>query len=156
MRAAAKLDWRPAYLLPSLCAEPGIFRRAGRRNLEGAVSLTVLPAADDGKDARVLRHRELLKQYGEGLSPSAITLHGQAIAELTVEVLRRAGPSLTREGVLRAAESLRGWNAKGQALIHGASLGPKDHEPLNAVRVVVARNGKWRPQRKWMKLPESP
>ncbi|MCZ6552443.1 MAG: ABC transporter substrate-binding protein [SAR324 cluster bacterium] len=156
VRAAAKLGWRPVYLLPSVCAEPGIFRRAGRRNLEGAVSLTVLPAADDGRDARVARHRELLKQYAAGLTPSAITLHGQAIAELTVEVLRRAGPALTREGVLRAAESLRGWNAKGQALVHRATLGPEDHEPLNAVRVVVAKNGKWRPRRKWMELPESP
>ena len=74
-----------------------------------------------------------------------------------MEVLRRAGPRPTRDGVIKAAESLKGWNDQGRALVRAVTLSAKNHLPLNALRTVLVRGGRWRPGKTWVDIsPAAP
>jgi ABC-type branched-subunit amino acid transport system substrate-binding protein len=153
IEAAAKAGWTPRYLLASDAAVPELFGWAGRRELEGALSLAWLPSAQDMRDARIARHREILARYAPGLKADALTVAGQAAAELTVEALRRAGPALTRDGLVKAVESLRNWNDDGKALVPMVSLSAQDHQALHSARVLTARDGRWVTSGDWLAVP---
>ncbi|MCH8845025.1 MAG: ABC transporter substrate-binding protein [SAR324 cluster bacterium] len=157
MAIAGRKGWRPVYFVTTLASVPELIRRAGRRAFEEAIGLTFLPLPEDEKDPRVGRHREILARHAPDISLSRLTLYGQALAELTVEVLRRAGPRPTRDGVIKAAESLKGWNDQGRALVRAVTLSAKNHLPLNALRTVLVRGGRWRPGKTWVDIsPAAP
>ncbi len=149
---ARRKGWRPVYFVTTLASVPELIRRAGRRAAEGVIGLTFLPLPEDEKDPRVGRHREILARHAPDISVSRLTLYGQALAELTVEVLRRAGPSPTRVGVIKAAESLKGWNGQGRALVREVTLSARNHLPLKALRTVLVRRGRWIPGKTWVDI----
>jgi ABC-type branched-subunit amino acid transport system substrate-binding protein len=153
LAAANKAGWSPPVLLASAAAVPELIERAGRGNAEGAVSLTYLPLADDARDDRVARHRDLLKTYAPGLAADAMTLTGQAVAELTVEAVRRAGATPTRASLMKAAESLENWNGNGQVLAPMVALSAQDHQALHGARRVTVRNGRWVAGGDWLLAP---
>jgi ABC-type branched-subunit amino acid transport system substrate-binding protein len=154
--AAQKQGWSPRLLLANVCADPDVLSGGARRALEGAISLAYLPEPDDARDPRVARHRELLAKYAPGLKPSGLTIAGQAVAELAVEALRRAGPEPSRPALLKAAESLDNWNDEGRALAPTVTLSPTDHQALHAARMVVAKDGRWVPGGNWLTAPPLP
>lgn len=87
------------------------------------------PAAD-----RVL---EVLLRIEPGLKGREGTaVHGAAAMMVAVEGLRRAGRDLTREGFVRALESLRDWSPGG--LTAPVTFGPDRHHGLNGVRLLQA------------------
>ena len=151
--ASARAGWNPRILLSSEAVVPELFAWAGRKDAEGAISLSYLPLADDARDNRVAKHREILAKYGSGLRADALTLSGQAVAELTVEALRRAGPLPTRASLLHAAEGLNNWNDEGKALAPMVGLSALDHQALHAARMVTARDGKWVAGGDWLSAP---
>lgn len=67
-------------------------------------------------------------------------LHGAAVMMVAVEGLRRAGRDLTREGFVRALESLRDWSPGG--LSAPLTFGPGRHHGLNGVRLLQALKAK--------------
>jgi hypothetical protein len=153
MSAAAKAGWSPDWVLAADCAVPELIDWAGRRAAEGAWSLSYLPLFDDARDPRVARHRDLLARRGGGLKPSPYTIQGQAIAELVVETLRRAGPDPTRSGLMQAVESLDNWNDERRALAPIVNVSPRDHQALHAARAVVVRDGRWVAGGDWFSVP---
>jgi branched-chain amino acid transport system substrate-binding protein len=153
MAAAAKAGWSPEWVLAADCAVPELIEWAGRKAADGAISLTYLPLADDTRDARVAKHRELLARYGGNLKPSVYTIYGQAVAELVVESLKRAGPELTRAGLLQAVESLDNWNDERRALAPIVNVAAHDHQALHAVRAVAVKDGHWVAGGDWISVP---
>ncbi len=87
------------------------------------------PAAD-----RVLEVVLALEPGLRGREGSAV--HGVAAMMVAIEGLRRAGRDLTREGFVRALESLREWSPGG--LSAPLSFGPGRHHGLNGVRLLQA------------------
>jgi ABC-type branched-subunit amino acid transport system substrate-binding protein len=154
--AARARGWAPQFLLPSVCAGGELFAWAGRGNVEGAISLGYLPLGDDPRNPLVARHRELLARYAPELKAHPLTIAGQAIAELTVEALRRAGDPPTRAALLEAVESLDNWNDEGRALVPAVTLSAQDHQALHAARMLVAREGHWVAVGEWLVAPPPP
>jgi ABC-type branched-subunit amino acid transport system substrate-binding protein len=153
MAAAAKAGWSPEWVLAADCAVPELVEWAGRRAAEGAVSLTYLPLADDSRDPRVARHRELLAKYAGNLKPSVYTITGQAVAELVVESLKRAGPEPSRASLLQAVESLDNWNDDRRALAPVVNVTAHDHQALHAARAVTVKDGRWVAGGDWISVP---
>jgi hypothetical protein len=114
--------------------------------MSGTISFQALKLASWTDDPAIARHHELMRTYG-GPSPTNFTVYGQALAELTVEVLRRSCDNLSREGVMDAVLSLRGWHS--DLLMDGVSISfsDTDRTALQSGRMLQATvengKGKW-------------
>jgi branched-chain amino acid transport system substrate-binding protein len=106
----------------------------GFRLADGVVLTSyLLSAVEDEADPAVVEHIRIMETY-EGPDPSSLSIYGQALAETVVETLNRACPDLTRENVLRAAESLQDFEPS--LLLPGieVSLSESDHRAIQALQ----------------------
>lgn len=107
--------------------------------LEGTLIPAYHKTVSDTADPAVQKHIDIMKS--KGVEPSNFTVYGQLMSELMIEVLKGAGNPPTREGLLKAAENLKGWQS---GLAHTkVCLGPDDHRPFEAFRWWKAEGGKW-------------
>jgi hypothetical protein len=83
-----------------------VARLAGLDNIEGAVSVTIGHQAFEEDVPGVARFREIMAQYAPDAPADNLTLSGYSVSEAMVNVLKQAGPDLTRESFLAAAESV--------------------------------------------------
>jgi branched-chain amino acid transport system substrate-binding protein len=110
----------------------------GFRRLEGVISTAYLMTVPQNEtEAAVVKHKEIMAAY-DGPPLSTLSIYGQSLAETVVETLRRAcdARDLTREGILRAAESLRGFVTSLSLPGVEVNLGPDDHLAFQALQVV--------------------
>ena len=71
-----------------------------------------------------------------------LTIYGQYLAELMVETLELAGPELTREGLIAAAESITDFRCS--VCLFDVNLSAADHDPAQAgILTRVDADGKW-------------
>ncbi len=87
----------------------------------------------------------LVRDYRAHLAPesySFVSLEGWLNAVVVVEALRRAGTSPTRTGLIRALESLHGWDP---GLGEQLQLSPNNHQALHRVWLTRSDQGRWVP-----------
>ena len=112
--AAHKLGWKPAtVVIASVSIEPGIMgiaRTNAPELTKGAISIAFLKNPNDpvwAKDPATALYRQILKRYAPSAKPTDVyNWYGMAAAWTMVEALRKAGPNLTRPGLLKAAQHL--------------------------------------------------
>lgn len=111
--AAHKLGWKPQVYIASVSIEPTIMEiaRANAPELtKGALSIAFVKNPNDpvwAKDPVVALYRSILKKHAPSARPTDVyNWYGMTVAWTMVETLRKAGKSLTRAGLLRAAQSL--------------------------------------------------
>jgi len=108
----------------------------GFEDLNGAISTEYLLSAVDDAEAPPMReHRRIMETYG-GPIVSTLTVYGQSLAEAVIETLKRSCETISREGVLRAAESLQHLHSS--LMLNGVelNLGPKDHFAIQTLQPV--------------------
>jgi ABC-type branched-subunit amino acid transport system substrate-binding protein len=81
---------------------------------------------------------DLLKRYYPGSEPTFVGFEGYLNARVLVEGLRRAGPDLSREGFIRAVESMHNFSL---GVANTLDYGPRDHAGLEQVYLTVIRGG---------------
>jgi ABC-type branched-subunit amino acid transport system substrate-binding protein len=81
----------------------------------------------------VREYREALKAHAPTVEVSFSSLEGFINAKVLVEALRRADRKLTRESLVAALESMRGYDVGGLAVTFTA----RDHQGSRFVDVVV-------------------
>ncbi|MHB8799576.1 MAG: ABC transporter substrate-binding protein [Thermoanaerobaculia bacterium] len=99
----------------------------------------VVPSPED------LRH-PLVAEYRAHTPPDEsgfVGLEGWLNAVVVTEALQRAGPDTSREGFIRAMESLAGWDP---GVGHLLQLSPSSHQALHAVWLTRTENGRWVPE----------
>ena len=94
--------------------------------------LTAYPLLFENENPGNKLHQQILNEYAPQLSANRWTLYGQAVAELMVEVLKRAGRSLSRQKAVIAAENIKNWEGK---LIPPVFLDSRNHLALSSFRV---------------------
>ena len=94
--------------------------------------LTAFPLILEKEHPGVLLHKKILTEYLPIQRPNRWTLYGHAVAELMVEVLSRAGRSLTRHKAISSAETINNWNGK---LMPTVNLDSRNHLALTSLRV---------------------
>lgn len=96
--------------------------------------------------------KDFLEQYAQ-VHPdqpvSSVSLEGYLNARVLVEGLRRAGPDPTREGFIRAVQSIHEMHIGKDAIIR---FGPHDHQGLDQVYFTEIRGGKLRLLTDWKGL----
>jgi branched-chain amino acid transport system substrate-binding protein len=141
---ASRLDWKPQIILSYVNTDPVMFEYVAPEVMEGVLATGYLTPPDRTDDPAIARHRQIMADH-HGPQPSNYSLYGQALAETVVKVLSDTCDDLTREGLMRAAESLRGFHAS--VLLEGidVNLGPGDHYAIQALQIQRAMGGRWEP-----------
>ena len=111
--AAHRLAWKPRVYIASVSIEPGIMAiaRANAPELtRGALSIAFLKNPNDpiwAKDPALALYRRIMRRHHpKGRETDVYNWYGMTVAWTMTETLRKAGRSLTRAGLLRAAQSL--------------------------------------------------
>jgi branched-chain amino acid transport system substrate-binding protein len=139
--ARETLNWDVPILVSGIDVSEIFIDLAGAQNTEGIVSIVMGHQIYETDQPGIKQHIEIMQKYGGGTEPSNFSLYGQAMGELTVEGLKRAGRDLTRESLVDAIESIRGWYCSGCMV--PVSFSPTDHRPLEIEMYDRVENGKW-------------
>lgn len=149
--ARETLSWDVPIVTTGVDAVEIVIQLAGPDNAEGVVSVVFGHQAFETDNPGIAAHHEMMAKYAPDVDVSNLTLVGASIAEATVYVLKKAGPNLTRESFLDAAESTCGYVCS--FCLVPVNLSPTDHRPTEVevyVKVEVDRSTdpptfKWAP-----------
>ena len=116
LRKAAEIDWHPVFLLDNASASiANALRPAGLQNSAGVVSTSFLKDASDPawKDDPGMKTWSAFmdKYYPDGDKEDEGAIFGYAAAETLYQVLSQCGDDLSRENVMRQAESLKNYRS---------------------------------------------
>ncbi len=135
------LNWNVPFITSAVSAVEATIALAGPANIEGTISMTTGKMISETNDAGVQRHIELMKEFAPSVQPSGLTEYGMAVAELTVEALKNAGPNLTRDSLITGAESIRDYC--GLLGLGPVNLSPTDHRVAEGGWPEKVIDGKW-------------
>jgi branched-chain amino acid transport system substrate-binding protein len=139
--------WKPLFLTVSFVGTDELISEAGP-DAEGTVITQVMPPYYLTEFKTVALYRHTLAKFFPTAQPNFVSLEGFVDAMVLVEGLKRAGKDLTREGLIRAIESIHELDlGLGQQL--KLDYGPKDHKGFDHVLPTVIRGGRAVPFTDW-------
>jgi ABC-type branched-subunit amino acid transport system substrate-binding protein len=145
-----RLGWKPQVYIASVSIEPtimGIARFNAPELTRGALSIAFVKNPNDpiwARDKAVALYRSIMRRHYPSGKPSDVyNWYGMTVAWTMVETLRKAGKSLTRAALLRAAQSLD--TAANPFLLPGIRLQTSrtDYRPLEQVYLYRYDNRQW-------------
>ena len=147
VKEAHSKGWRPLFLTVSFVGSDDLILQAGA-DAEGMVVTQVLPPYYLTELKTVALYRRTLSKYFPSEEPNFVSLEGFVDAMVMVEGLKRTGSDLTREGLIRAIESIHDMDL---------GLGPqlklnysaRSHKGLNHIIPTVIRGGRAVPFTDW-------
>ena len=147
---AFRLGWHPHVYVTSVSISPDIMKIArvasSRKQVEGSVSIAFVkdPTSKQwAKDRTVRLYKSILQRFLPGAKPDDVfNYYGMAVAYTMVDTLRKAGPNLTRAGVLKAATHLDETNP---FLLPGVRIqtSPSDYYPMDKVKLARYKGDHW-------------
>ena len=112
--------------------------KSGQDFTVNLINSQVVPSPDDESYALVRDYRVHVKPAARGF----VGLEGWLNAVVVTEALRRAGPSPSREDLIRAMESLHGWDP---GLGLKLEFSPTNHVGMHRVWLTCTEHGHWVP-----------
>jgi branched-chain amino acid transport system substrate-binding protein len=135
------LAWDVPILVSGVDASDIFIFLAGAENAEGVVSVVFGHQIYETDLPGIQKHIEIINKYAPHVDPSNFTLYGATTAELMVEALKRAGPDLTREKLVDAAENIRDFTCS--VCLTPVNMSPTDHRPFEIEVYNKVEGGKW-------------
>lgn len=140
-------NWKPLFLTVSFVGTDELILEAAS-DAEGMVITQVVPPYYLTDLKTVALYRRTLLKYAPASRPNFVSLEGFVDAMVLVEGLKHAGKDVTREGLIRAIESLHGFDL---------GLGPQlkleysthDHKGFTHIIPTVVRGGRAVPFTDW-------
>ena len=139
--ARLDLNWDVPFTFGLVSANIFTIGLSGPEVVEGAVSVTNTRQAYETDIPGVVKHAEIIRQYAGIENPNFLTILAQSGAELMVEVLKKAGKDLTREGLVEAAESITNFQCS--VCLAPAAMSPTDHSPSQTLFLSRVEKGRW-------------
>ena len=137
------LNWPVPIVISGVNASNAFVQLAGVENAEGVVTVLFGHQTWETDLAGVQQFLDVMQTYAPSASVENFTEYGYIIAELAVEALTRAGPDLTREGLIEALEGIKGYLCS--LCVAPISFSPTDHRPFEIEVYVRLEDGKWVP-----------
>lgn len=129
---------QPLFWNISFVGSQALARELGPDGVGVQVSQVMVAPWDDVNPV-VKEYKRLFVKPGE--SEGYVSLEGFVAAKVLVEGLRRAGPNLTRDGFIKALESMSAYDAGGFIV----RFGPRQHTGSDFVDLtIISKNGKFR------------
>jgi branched-chain amino acid transport system substrate-binding protein len=148
IRKAGTVGWKPTIFVSSIAASvESVMKPAGLENAAGVISTAWLKdPADPGfkNDPAMQAYFDFMhRYYPDGNPAEALNVYAQVTAAAMIQVLKQCGDDLTRENVLRQAESLR--DLAPPLLLPGIKINtsPTDHYPVQQVQLQRFDGQKW-------------
>jgi ABC-type branched-subunit amino acid transport system substrate-binding protein len=135
------LNWDVPIVVTGVDATELFISLAGAQNAEGIVSVVFGHTAKETDVPGVRQYLANMAKYAPNAEISNITLYGYIMGELTVEGLKRAGRDLTRDSLVTALESIRGYQCS--VCLAPVSFSPTDHRPFEIEVFTKVVNGQW-------------
>jgi branched-chain amino acid transport system substrate-binding protein len=146
-----KLGWKPRVYMGSVSIEPTVMQIATASTsaaaTAGANSIAFVKDPTQprwAKDPATKLYKQIMAKYDPGGRASDVyNFYGMAVAFTMVDVLKKAGRNLTREGLLRAATHLT--EANNPFLLPGIVLrtSPTDYFPMDQAALFRYLKGRW-------------
>jgi ABC-type branched-subunit amino acid transport system substrate-binding protein len=130
------LKWDVPIIVSGVDAAEVVARLAGYDNIEGTVTVAFGHQAFETDIPGINKHREIMAKYAPNVPIDNLTLLGATVSELMVRVLRQAGPNLTRDGFLDAAESMCRFVCS--TCMVPSTMTSGDHRPIEVETYVIA------------------
>jgi branched-chain amino acid transport system substrate-binding protein len=148
IKKLGEMNWKPLTIVSNVSASTAaVMKPAGVENSQGVISATYAKDVSDPQwagDAGIKAFDDLLAKYlpeMNRIDSSAMT--GYNIATTMVEVLRRCGDNLTRENVMKQAQSLKQFAQGG--LLPGVTLttSATDYMPIEQLQLMQFKGERW-------------
>jgi ABC-type branched-subunit amino acid transport system substrate-binding protein len=146
-----KLGWKPQVYMGSVSIEPTVMQIAtastSAATTAGANSIAFVKDPTQprwAKDPATKLYRQIMAKYDPaGRASDVYNFYGMAVAFTMVDVLKKAGRNLTREGLLQAATHLTESN--NPFLLPGIVLrtSPNDYFPMDQAALFRYIKGRW-------------
>lgn len=149
LHSAWEHDFQPQWLGNYVLSGPDIFRLAGKQAMEGIRATSYPPGPRSHRGERLFFKN--MARLANQANPGTHSRIGYAAAQLVLEGLRRAGPDLTRDGLVQALETLDNWT---DGLLPAISYTRADHRGLTSLALMRAVNGHWMLEHSLIKLQE--
>src|ERR1700686_4544961 len=148
IKKVAELGWKPIYFQSNVGASVGsVLQPAGFENAQGILSAAY---AKDGADAQWDNDEGMKKFYAflAKYAPDANRADGSVVygygqAQTMVQVLKQAGDDLTRENIMKQAESLKDFTP--DTLLPGVKINTSatDFYPIEQLQMMRFKGEKW-------------
>jgi ABC-type branched-subunit amino acid transport system substrate-binding protein len=149
VREMAKLGFRPTLLSSFTLLDPAMFALAGEAWNE-IYFAQYFPLPGTG-DARVDAVLQTLSRINPALARNPFnSVAGVAFMEPFIEGLRRTGPSLTRDRLVTAMESLKNWDGE---VMRGVTYAADRRQGTNRYFMVKSERGQYRKLTDWYTYP---
>ncbi len=137
------LNWDVPIIISGVNASDAFVQLAGVENAEGVVTVLFGHQTWEMDQPGIQQFLANMKAYAPSAPVENFSEYGYIIAELMVEGLKRAGEDLTREGLVDALESMRGFQCS--VCFAPISFSPTDHRPFEIEVYVRLEGGRWVP-----------
>jgi branched-chain amino acid transport system substrate-binding protein len=148
IKKAAELDWHPThFLVQNANSIATVLTPAGLDHSVGIISTAYLKDLSDpqfANDAGIKWYLDFMKQYyPEGDAKDPQNEIGVSIAATFVQVLKQCGDDLSRENVMKQANSIK--DIELPLLLPGIRLNtsPSDHYPIEQLQLVKFDGKGW-------------
>lgn len=139
MNYALLQDFKPTWLTLGQNANPKFIELLQSGNREGVYALSPIAIDSNSPVKGWKAFVDMMKKYDIPASKTSAT--GYTVAEMFTEALKRAGKDLTRESVIKAAESLTDYNCS--LCMRPVSYTPTNHWGFKVPAKLVSKDGKW-------------
>jgi serine/threonine protein kinase/ABC-type branched-subunit amino acid transport system substrate-binding protein len=151
-RPAAKFIERVRDLYPNMMFASGSYvdssalaeelKMLGPKYADGVVVTQVVPAPESNSTA-VLEYKTALQRYQPGDKPDCVSLEGYLMANVLIEALRRTGPRVDTEQLVKTIESIHDYDLGIGAPINFGSV---EHQGSHKVwGIQLDMNGAYQP-----------
>jgi branched-chain amino acid transport system substrate-binding protein len=149
VREMAKLGFRPTLLSSFTLLDPAMFALAGEAwNDIYLASYFPLPGTGDAKVEAAL---QILSRANPALARNPFNaVGGVAFLEAFIEGIRRAGPTLTKDRLVAAMETIKNWDGE---VIRGVTFGADRRQGTNRFFMVKSERGQYRKLTDWYAYP---
>jgi len=137
------LNWDVPIIVSGINQSDIFVALAGPENAEGVVSCVIGHQAYETELPGIQKYERVWAKTGTGGPLSNFAVYGISIAEATVWDLEMAGPDLTRDSFLDAAESMCNIYCSTCRGIAPWTTSPTDHRMNQAEQINIVRDGKW-------------
>jgi len=149
IRIAAEHDWHPVFIVNQTASSIAtVMKPAGLQNAAGVVTAAFLKDASDPawKDQAAKDWPAFLDKYTKaGGKDDGAAMYGYAAAATLIQVLKQCGNDLSRENVMKQAETLNDFQPS--VLLPGIKIntGQWDFRPIEQLRLVQFDGHTWQP-----------